>query len=221
MEFIGTSTAEERSAFAQDGSFPVGAFVERSSDEHNCLRVFMSDAVPSLLAERLHHHEAAKPGYAEMWREINTRLTAIDGHAVWVEEYVSETLPHTLAAGELVPEGVVIVQSPGKLNACHESVMALYETGQLRHLFSGYALHKRSGFWVGHTWGMDFRGQLVETTTVNWSRYYGAPWKFRDESSCERQRRAAAKQTRRAERNRQLAHRPWSPGAPEIKVEGN
>jgi len=200
-----TSTEEEeRLAFARDVFCAAGTFIEPSFADPNVPQVFTPDDLPAVFAERLLRHERAQPGYAQMWAELNKRLTTIGGQGVWTEEYVNDALPHLLATGELVPEGVVIVQGPGRPNECHASVLALCDSGQLRHLWRGYALAE-SGFWFGHTWGINARGQLVETTTVKWSSYYGAPWKYRDESSLARERRATAKRERRAERNRRLS----------------
>jgi len=43
--------------------------------------------------------------------------------------------------------------------------------------------------------------KLVETTTVDYSRYFGVAWRVRDDSSAERQARAEAKRERRQRRN--------------------
>jgi len=196
------SIAEETSALSEYPFFPVGAFIEPTPDEHGRARLLTPDDLPALFAERLERHEAAQPGYSDLWAEISSRLLAIDGRGTWVEDYVNVAIPHLFTSGELVPRDVVIVQGPGRPNECHRSVMALAESGRARYVVRGYALDPESGYWLSHTWGASARGELIETTTPKWDRYYGAPWLYRDESSFERERRAAAKRDRRAERNR-------------------
>ena len=128
---------------------------------------------------------------------------AINGRGVWVKEYINETLPHLLAAGELVPEEVVIPTRPrpaermSRWRDRHVRARASY----CHHVPTGSRWTRFRVSGSGHSWGADRKCRLVETTTVKWPGLRAA-WKFPGESSAARFARAAAKRARRAERNR-------------------
>jgi len=169
---------------------------------------------PAVQSSRLEQRDAAEPGYAEVWTALNAKLTAIGGRGLWIEA-VPESLSHPdgspldaitalLTAGELVvPENVVIAMVPGVADECHANTLRLFQAGQLRYRFRGVALSKKSHWWVEHSWGMDRRGRLIESTPDVPAYYYGCAWKSRPDSSPERQRRAEAKRERRRERRQQ------------------
>ena len=212
IEFFGT-TAEEESAILH-GAYPVGGLIEPSYDEHGTMRVYAADALVGELAERLRQFDAAEPGFITAYDEMDRKLTAIRGAALWIEPFEDyEHLLHTddgpltplaamklvLTHGELVPKGVPVVHPPGyPPGDCYSSAVDAEAKGLLRTRYGGFTLYQRS-FWLAHSWGKDHQGNVVEFTPGRAWRYYGATLGHSD-----RQRRAAAKRTRRAERNRQV-----------------
>jgi hypothetical protein len=212
LEFFGT-TPEEESAIL-GGAYPVGGLIEPSYDEHGTMRVFAADVLVDVLAERLKQFDAAEPGFINAYDEMDRKLTAISGAALWIEPFEDyEPLLHTddgpltplaamkliLAAGELVPKGVPVVHQPGyPPGDCYSSAVDAEVKGVLRTRYGGFTLYGRSHLWLAHSWGKDHRGNLVELTPGRAHRYYGAPLGHSD-----RQHRAAEKRARRAERNRQ------------------
>lgn len=60
---------------------------------------------------------------------------------------------------------------PGKASGCHQNVATLFQEGMLRAAATGYGLSD-DGLWRQHSWGLDWKGNLVETTVPR-EKYFG------------------------------------------------
>lgn len=122
-----------------------------------------------LFRERVAAHDQAAPGYRKIWGGLESMLLGLGGSAV-VPPVDPDPMVSTFRdLGEIQrTQSVVVV--PGIDGDCHTNVVRLWRSGDLTSIGTGYALS--GDLWREHSWGWDFRNQLVETTRAR-ERYFG------------------------------------------------
>jgi hypothetical protein len=92
--------------------------------------------------------------------KLRLKLLAHSGEEVLLRVTPGE-IDRLLARGEFHP-----AESAGlhrmQANACHFNAAKLFLTGQAAKVVSGFALAE--GLWRSHTWVLDPRGRIIETT---------------------------------------------------------
>jgi hypothetical protein len=149
-----------------------------------------SGAVPSLTS-RLASRNAEDRSFAKDWSETNTehglkslqdKLLGIGGYAVASaaldekKEYQKAKLIQ--ADGKLMSTTGAALKVPMVDQECHWNAAALFHTGKVDAIGTGYALgagkHVTDDTWFPHSWGIK-DGKIVETTKANFpiKKYFG------------------------------------------------
>lgn len=109
-----------------------------------------------------------RPALGDLWE----LLLSGGGHEVVGAMETDEEI------GRLVEGGLFISGKPGRLergrtSACHENAARAWaKSPATRRLFTGYALTQNDGLWRQHSWNVDRKGRVIETTTPR-ELYYG------------------------------------------------
>lgn len=115
-----------------------------------------------VLAKRLEAAAREQPA----WRELHARLLALGGELVVV--LPEPHLDLILARGRAW--GATKERVPGRRSDCHANVARL--PSDRYALATGWALSASDGLWRQHSWGVNARGEPVETTEPRVA-YYG------------------------------------------------
>jgi hypothetical protein len=104
-------------------------------------------------------------------RDLCARLLALGGTRVAIQFADAGVCRLILRNGQAVdPEG--LIQRPGRGNHCHTNCSTAWEADSDRYrIQTGFGLS--GGVWPRHTWLLDRRGRVVETT-VPQELYFGA-----------------------------------------------
>lgn len=103
--------------------------------------------------------------------ELKRLLLALGGHEVVAPVVPDLTIPFMIANGIVFPSRVVLRKMQDSY--CHVNAAELWRKKQhgIIAVGSGYALSE-DGLWCLHSWGLDDRGYVIETT-VKRTRYFG------------------------------------------------
>jgi len=66
---------------------------------------------------------------------------------------------------ELSNDNTNVLLSKMKTSSCHENVHTLLKKRKIQYGYTGYALSE-DGLWRLHSWGVDHKGMLIETTVL-------------------------------------------------------
>jgi hypothetical protein len=124
-----------------------------------------------LFQERVDSQDAGLPGYASAWASFESVLLRHGGAAVVPPGSPDPMLGVFTKEGDVVsPRRIEVVD--GNASDCHANVVALWRSGEVAALGTGYGLN--GDLWREHSWGWKGGddGQLVETTQPR-DRYFG------------------------------------------------
>jgi hypothetical protein len=99
--------------------------------------------------------------------ELEGRLLALGGEMVALRD--EDKLDLLLSLGREFTNPVKRVR--GTMHCCHGNVGRMFLAGKLMAICTGWALGD-DGKWRQHSWGLDHKGKIVETTVKN-IRYFG------------------------------------------------
>ena len=100
-------------------------------------------------------------------RKLKRKLLSLGGEAVCLQYEPDLDLLLTLGQEYAQP----VRRVPGVNSACHLNVGRLFDEKRLAAIVTGWALSE-DGIWRQHSWGIDWKGRLVETTLPR-TRYFG------------------------------------------------
>jgi len=146
---------------SDDGPAPT-ADPERNDDPLQRQRRFFEDRV---VQQDLEH-----PGYAAAWSEFSSTVLR-NGGALVVPPRAPDPMIGMLGEQATLVVPAEVVHRTGEQSECHANVAALWRSGEVVAIGTGYAL-SRDSLWREHSWGWDESGRLVETTELR-ERYFG------------------------------------------------
>jgi hypothetical protein len=114
-----------------------------------------------LFQARVESQDAEHPGYASAWATFETLLLGHGGTAVVPPGRPDPMLGiFTKEGGVVSPRTIETVD--GTASDCHANVVALWRSGEVIAVGTGYGLN--SGLWREHSWAWDAEDHLIETT---------------------------------------------------------
>jgi hypothetical protein len=119
------------------------------------------------LADRLKEFVKRQPEILE----LKKLLLALGGHEVVAPVVPDSTIPFMIANGIVFPSRVVLRKMQD--SDCHINAARLWSEKRygIIAVGSGFALSE-DGLWRPHSWGLDDRGYVIETT-VKRTKYFG------------------------------------------------
>jgi hypothetical protein len=132
--------------------------------------------VEALYSARTLHIDSRVPGYAKKWCGLTQRLLSLGGVAVVQLELEDPDIGILTKRGCSSAGRVVTVR--GRDHECHANTAALFCSGAILSIVTGYALSD-DGLWRQHSWGISAIGDIVESTTRR-EHYYGVTLKGRE-----------------------------------------
>jgi hypothetical protein len=101
------------------------------------------------------------------WTKLRRRLLDLGGEEI-AARYEEDLEILLLLGEEFVGRAR---RRPGEQSQCHRNAGRLYRNGELAAIATGWALSD-DRIWRQHSWGIDWKGRIVETTEPR-LMYYG------------------------------------------------
>jgi len=101
------------------------------------------------------------------WTKLRRRLLDLGGEEI-AARYEEDLEILLLLGEEFVGKAR---RRPGEQSQCHRNAGRLYRNGELAAIATGWALSD-DRIWRQHSWGIDWKGRIVETTEPR-LMYYG------------------------------------------------
>jgi len=113
-------------------------------------------------ASRLAAQDRATPGYAAKFRKLSRRMRKAGGGDQTVPHVRPDQLIDVLLERGTLLRPVAVVMKRGQPSNCHVNAATLFRAGK-GLLATGYCLDT-DGLWRQHSWIVDLKGRVIETT---------------------------------------------------------
>jgi len=130
----------------------------------------MTPAQAHLFKTRLAEQNKTHPGYAAKFRKLSRLMVAAGGGDQAVPHLEPEAQIDALLKNGKLLQPAAVVMRRGNPSDCHRNAATLFRAGK-GVIATGYALD-RDGLWRQHSWVVDKKGRVIETT-VRSVAYYG------------------------------------------------
>jgi hypothetical protein len=122
-----------------------------------------------MYAQRVAAQNQQSPGYGNAWQKLSSKILEHGGVAVVPPLGCEFQLRDILRRGVLQSAPARLTR--GEISQCHRNTAVLFKMGKTIAIVTGYALSD-DGLWRQHTWGLDKRGTVIETTERR-AAYFG------------------------------------------------